>query len=155
MLTDDEIKHYNRDGYVTPNFRLPTYVIDDIGEAHTQGTGVRQKTAYSADWSNNSRSSVTTALLAFDTRYLTVARMPEIMDMVCQVIGEDVALWNSSFFAKPARVGTKTPWHQDGEYWPIEPLATLHHMDRQRRGYTRKWLPAGHTRLAPYKEAGV
>ncbi|MCP4512865.1 MAG: phytanoyl-CoA dioxygenase family protein, partial [Fuerstiella sp.] len=29
-----------------------------------------------------------------------------------------------SFFAKPARVGTRTPWHQDGEYWPIEPLAT-------------------------------
>jgi ectoine hydroxylase-related dioxygenase (phytanoyl-CoA dioxygenase family) len=33
-------------------------------------------------------------------------------------------LWNCSFFAKPAKIGTKTPWHQDGEYWPIEPLAT-------------------------------
>jgi Phytanoyl-CoA dioxygenase (PhyH) len=44
--------------------------------------------------------------------------------VVSQVIGEDIALWNSSFFAKPARVGTKTPWHQDGEYWPIRPLAT-------------------------------
>jgi ectoine hydroxylase-related dioxygenase (phytanoyl-CoA dioxygenase family) len=62
--------------------------------------------------------------LAFDTWFLTVARMPEILDMVEQVLGEDIALWNSSFFAKPARVGTKTPWHQDGEYWPIRPLAT-------------------------------
>lgn len=44
--------------------------------------------------------------------------------MVAQLIGDDIALWNSSFFAKPASVGTKTPWHQDGEYWPIEPLAT-------------------------------
>lgn len=33
-------------------------------------------------------------------------------------------LWNSSFFAKPAKVGRRVPWHQDGEYWPIEPLAT-------------------------------
>ena len=40
------------------------------------------------------------------------------------MIGDDIALWNSSFFAKPARVGNKTPWHQDGEYWPIRPLAT-------------------------------
>jgi len=44
--------------------------------------------------------------------------------MVAQIIGEDIALWNSSFFAKPARVGSTTPWHQDGEYWPMRPLAT-------------------------------
>ena len=36
----------------------------------------------------------------------------------------DFALWNSSFFAKPAVNGQATPWHQDGEYWPIRPLAT-------------------------------
>ena len=29
-----------------------------------------------------------------------------------------------SFFAKPAYNGKKTPWHQDGQYWPINPLAT-------------------------------
>jgi len=40
------------------------------------------------------------------------------------VIGQDIALWNSSFFAKPAGNGKATPWHQDGEYWPIRPLAT-------------------------------
>jgi ectoine hydroxylase-related dioxygenase (phytanoyl-CoA dioxygenase family) len=113
MLTDDEIKHYERDGYVTPDFRLSANVIDDIGQAYSRL--VEQHSEF---------SDYCSALLAFDTWYLTVARRPEILDMVCQVIGEDVALWNSSFFAKPARVGTKTPWHQDGEYWPIEPLAT-------------------------------
>ena len=44
--------------------------------------------------------------------------------MVEQLIGPDIALWNSSFFAKPAKNGKATPWHQDGEYWPIRPLAT-------------------------------
>ena len=44
--------------------------------------------------------------------------------MVGQVIGPDFALWNSSFFAKPEHDGHATPWHQDGEYWPIRPLAT-------------------------------
>ena len=44
--------------------------------------------------------------------------------MVGQLIGPDIALWNMSFFAKPALNGKKTPMHQDGEYWPIVPLAT-------------------------------
>lgn len=39
-------------------------------------------------------------------------------------MGPDIILWNSSFFAKPAVNGKKTPWHQDGEYWPLRPLAT-------------------------------
>jgi ectoine hydroxylase-related dioxygenase (phytanoyl-CoA dioxygenase family) len=55
---------------------------------------------------------------------LNVARNPDILDMVAQVIGPNFALWNSSFFAKPAGNGKRTPWHQDGEYWPIRPLAT-------------------------------
>jgi ectoine hydroxylase-related dioxygenase (phytanoyl-CoA dioxygenase family) len=44
--------------------------------------------------------------------------------MVEQVLGSHFALWNSSFFAKPAVNGRATPWHQDGEYWPIRPVAT-------------------------------
>jgi len=44
--------------------------------------------------------------------------------MVGQILGPDFALWNSSLFAKPAADGKRTPWHQDGQYWPIRPLAT-------------------------------
>ena len=44
--------------------------------------------------------------------------------MVEELIGPDIALSNSSFFAKPAKKGSRTPWHQDGRYWPIRPLAT-------------------------------
>lgn len=113
MLTTDQIAHYHRDGYVTPDFRLDQSVIDDIRDAHDRL--IARYPEY---------SDYCSALLAYDTWFLTVARIPEILDMVAQVIGDDIALWNSSFFAKPARVGTKTPWHQDGEYWPIEPLAT-------------------------------
>jgi len=113
MLTPQQIEKYHADGYVTPDFRLPSDVIDGIREAHSRL--VAQHPEF---------SDYCSALLAYDTWYLTIARIPEILDMVCQLIGDDVALWNSSFFAKPAKVGSKTPWHQDGEYWPIAPLAT-------------------------------
>lgn len=113
MLSSEEITKYHEAGYVTPDFRLPTQVIQDIREAHDRLVA-----------RHSEFSDYCSALLAYDTWFLTVARRPEILDMVAQVIGEDIALWNCSFFAKPARVGTKTPWHQDGEYWPISPLAT-------------------------------
>jgi ectoine hydroxylase-related dioxygenase (phytanoyl-CoA dioxygenase family) len=113
MLTESQITKYQQDGYVTPDFRLPEDILEDIRLAHRR---LVERHPEFSDYCS--------ALLAYDTWYLTIARIPEILDMVAQVIGDDIALWNSSFFAKPARVGTKTPWHQDGEYWPIAPLAT-------------------------------
>ena len=113
MLTDSQIIQYRSDGFVTPDYRVPDSVLADIRDAHS-----RLVTRHPEF------SDYCSALLAYDTWYLTVARIPEILDMVAQVIGDNIALWNCSFFAKPAKVGTKTPWHQDGEYWPIEPLAT-------------------------------
>jgi len=49
---------------------------------------------------------------------------PFILDLVEQVIGPDIVLWGSQVFCKPAHTGREIPWHQDGEYWPIRPLAT-------------------------------
>ncbi|MDB4679298.1 phytanoyl-CoA dioxygenase family protein, partial [Rhodopirellula sp.] len=113
MLTRSEIEQYNRDGYVSPDFCLDEATLDQIREAHSRLVSHHPEF-----------SDYCSALLAYDTWFLSVARRPEILDMVEQVIGSDFALWNCSFFAKPAKVGTRTPWHQDGEYWPIEPLAT-------------------------------
>jgi len=113
MLTPEEIHRYETDGYVIPDFRLGEGVIEDIRATHAR------LLARHPEFSDYCPS-----VLAFDTGFLNFGRMPAILDMVEQLIGPDFALWNSSFFAKPARVGTRTPWHQDGEYWPIRPLAT-------------------------------
>ena len=113
MLTPDEISRYETDGYVIPDFRLDEDTIEEIRGLH--GRLLARHPEF---------TDYCPAVLAFDTGFLNIARTPAILDMVEQLIGPDFALWNSSFFAKPARVGTKTPWHQDGEYWPIRPLAT-------------------------------
>ena len=113
MLTAQEIRQYRANGYVVPDFRLPAEAVEEISDAHGR---LLAKHPQFADYCP--------AVLAFDAGFLNIARMPAILDQVEQLIGPDFALWNSSFFAKPPRVGTKTPWHQDGEYWPIRPLAT-------------------------------
>ncbi len=47
-----------------------------------------------------------------------------IVDMVEQLIGPDIVLWACQIFGKRAKDGLEIPWHQDGAYWPIRPLAT-------------------------------
>ena len=113
MLTEREISHYIDSGYVIPDFRLAADTLAEISFYHDH---LIEKHPEFSDYCP--------AVLCYETAFLKFARIPEILDMVEQLIGPDFALWNSSFFAKPAKIGSKTPWHQDGEYWPVRPLAT-------------------------------
>ena len=113
MLSDSQLDIYAQDGYVVPEYRVPVEMLEDIKSRHSRL--VETKPEY-ADYCP--------ALLDHDLGFAEYCQQPEILDMVEQIIGPDFALWNTSFFAKPAFKGTTTPWHQDGEYWPIRPLAT-------------------------------
>jgi hypothetical protein len=113
VLSETQIETYHERGYVIPAFRLSQAVVDDLRADHARL--VERNPAFRNYCPN---------LLAYDLRFLEIARMREILEMVGQVLGPDFALWNSSLFAKPAGDGQRTPWHQDGQYWPIRPLAT-------------------------------
>ena len=113
MLTEREIDRYHNSGYVVPDFQLEVNTLEEIGFYHDH---LIEKHPEFSDYCP--------AVLCYETAFLKFARIPEILDMVEQLIGPNFALWNSSFFAKPAKFGSKTPWHQDGEYWPVRPLAT-------------------------------
>jgi ectoine hydroxylase-related dioxygenase (phytanoyl-CoA dioxygenase family) len=56
--------------------------------------------------------------------FLDLARDPELVELVSDAIGEDVILWGCQVFCKPRGDWLETPFHQDGHYWPIRPLAT-------------------------------
>jgi len=113
MLTDTQINTYETDGIVIPDFRFPETILADIRDRYSK---LIEKHPEYIDFCP--------AMLDKDPGFQEYADMPEILDMVEQIIGPDFALWNMSFFAKPALRGSTTPWHQDGEYWPIRPLAT-------------------------------
>jgi len=113
MLNEAQLAQYHEDGFIIPEFRLDAETLAMIRADHDRL--VARHPEY-ADYCPN--------VLAYDLAFLNHARIPEILTMVEQLIGPDFALWNSSFFAKPAQIGRETPWHQDGEYWPIRPVAT-------------------------------
>ncbi len=45
---------------------------------------------------------------------------PEIVGRVRSLIGDDIVVWATYFFSKEPG-GKEIPWHQDANFWPIEP----------------------------------
>jgi hypothetical protein len=127
-LSKDEIDTYRRDGLVIPaDYRVPPATLERIDQLYQE---LLRKNADNPDFSADfilgpHLDASGTYGIKGDPEWLEFARIPEILDMVEQLIGPDLILWGVTIFGKPARVGKATPWHQDGDYYPIEPLETL------------------------------
>lgn len=52
-----------------------------------------------------------------DERLLDFLLADEVLDVVEQLIGPNIALWSSHFISKDPFVGRATPWHEDSAYW--------------------------------------
>jgi len=113
MLDKAQINKYYEDGFVIPDFQMPEKDLLAIEKLHKNLIKEFPKFV-----------NYCPAILQYDKNFLKFCLNKNILDMVGQLIGNNFALWNSSFFAKPAHNGHATPWHQDGQYWPIRPLAT-------------------------------
>ena len=57
----------------------------------------------------------------YEPLFMDFARKGQLVDVVKSIFGEPVRLYGSQVFAKPARVGTAVPPHQDMAYWPFSP----------------------------------
>jgi non-heme Fe2+,alpha-ketoglutarate-dependent halogenase len=51
-----------------------------------------------------------------------VCSAPALLEIVEGLLGKDFYLWGSQFFAKSPHSSSTVAWHQDGYYWPLEPL---------------------------------
>jgi len=126
-LSAREIAQYRSEGWVVPGFRLPAgqvaAMVDALETLLRQNPGVRPEKLVSAHIEGNATGDNGEGVRG-SRAFLDLARDPEIVELVSGVLGEDVILWGCHVFCKPAIEGYETPWHQDGHYWPIRPLAT-------------------------------
>ena len=53
--------------------------------------------------------------------FLEHARNANILDVVEELMGPDIVLYNTQVIFKPPFYGADVPWHQDSAYWPIDP----------------------------------
>lgn len=68
-----------------------------------------------------------------------------LLDVAEAFIGLNIALYGAHFICKPPEDGKAVAWHQDGAYWPLEPMEVVTLWHRVEPG---KRLPASDSRYA-------
>jgi len=61
----------------------------------------------------------------YNPYFLQVAKNPKLISVLGEILGNPLRLYGSQVFAKPARVGTVVPSHQDMPYWPFAPYELI------------------------------
>jgi hypothetical protein len=122
-LSAADMRTYRRDGLVRPELAFARSELSDI-RALLDAT-------LAATTDKRPESIVCPHIAAMNNLssdlangWLQLCALPRLLDLVEQAIGPDIVLWGSQIFCKPAGTGMAVPWHQDGHFWPIRPLAT-------------------------------
>jgi non-heme Fe2+,alpha-ketoglutarate-dependent halogenase len=111
-LTQDQISQFRRDGFLFPIRVMPT----------EEAAGMRQRLeAVEAE-----RGSLTGKFRSLKTHLLitwldALVRRPEILDPIESLIGPDILCWSTAILIKEPGDGTHVSWHQDLQYWGLEP----------------------------------
>lgn len=61
----------------------------------------------------------------YDENLLKVCSNSTILDAVEQFIGPNIVLFASHIICKAKGDGLAVPWHQDGIFWPLEPMEVI------------------------------
>jgi ectoine hydroxylase-related dioxygenase (phytanoyl-CoA dioxygenase family) len=115
-LNADETRRFHVDGYLGP------FDLLSPDEMH----GVNERLHANVFQTDGPNPGDRTHCRHLDTRlvYDLVAH-PAVVRRIASLFGEDVMCWTSGFFIKQPGKGLETPWHQDINYWPLEPQVNL------------------------------
>jgi hypothetical protein len=123
VLTSEELATYRKEGLVIPRYRIAAERLARMRASFERllktNPDVRPEMLLGVHIENGYAGGV-----RGHSDFLEYALDPDILDLVEQVIGPDIVLWGTQIICKPGGDGMEVPWHQDGEYWPIRPLAT-------------------------------
>jgi phytanoyl-CoA hydroxylase len=61
-------------------------------------------------------------LMTDDPFWVRLVGDDRLLDVAQQFVGPDIALFASHYIAKPPFDGQPVLWHQDGSFWPLEPM---------------------------------
>ena len=115
-LTQDQIDRYRQDGYVTP---VPAISAERAGALKSRYDALRALGETEATATLRSKPH-----LGLPWLYDLVLD-PAVTEPVSAILGPNLLAWGSSFFAKPAGDPGYVTWHQDANYWGLEPHEVL------------------------------
>lgn len=112
----DAIAAYDEQGYVI--FRN---VLDP---------GLIQETSNHIDWLMERNPGLRPEqlhhwLMKDDAFWVRLISDPRMLDVAQLFVGPNIALFASHYISKPPFDGQPVLWHQDGSYWPLEPMEVV------------------------------
>jgi phytanoyl-CoA hydroxylase len=60
-----------------------------------------------------------------DPFWIRLVSDDRLLDIAESFIGPDIALFATHYICKPPRTGQAVLWHQDGAFWPLEPMRVV------------------------------
>lgn len=112
----EKVSDYDEDGYT-----IVRDVIDDdlVAEARDHVEWLREQHP------DKRPEQLGADLMGDDPFWVRLVSDERILDVVEEVLGPDLALFASHYIAKPPQNGKSVVWHQDGAYWPLEPMEVV------------------------------
>ena len=145
-LTREEMMHFRTQGYLGP------YPLCSAAEMVALRPAIEQVLETDPPGSKNRVHN-----RHLDSRVIyDLATHPEILNRMVNLYGADLLLWRTNFFVKYK--GTRAiPWHQDFNYWPLEPpiiVSAWIAIDAStKENGNLQLIPGSHRKIIPHVKA--
>lgn len=110
------LRRYDRDGYVIFRRVIDPGLINEA-DGHVRWLLERHP--------GRTGEELSTELVARDPFWVRLVSDDRLLDIAETFIGRDIALFASQYISKPPFSGKRVPWHQDGAFWPLDPMAVV------------------------------
>ncbi len=115
-LTSEQVERYRHDGFVSP---IAVLSAERVGILRQQYDRFRERLGSEADTVFRTKPHLVLPWL-YD-----LVQDPAITGPASALLGSDLLVWGSSFFSKSAGDPSFVSWHQDANYWGLEPHEVL------------------------------
>ena len=107
-------EQYGRNGYIISNGVVDANIVE-YAERHVRWT-IEQHPGETYEEIHKR------PLWLDDPFYLYLARMPGLIELAETLVGPDLSLFATGYIIKEPGNSAAVLWHQDGSYWPLEPM---------------------------------
>jgi len=115
-LRDNEISLYKNKGYIKG---LPVFSEKGVKDLQKLFLELRERLPQDIDINK------TNMWHKASKKFYDLAHTPAILDYVEDLLGPNFYLWGGQFFYKAAKSESIVPWHQDSQYWPLNPSKSV------------------------------
>jgi ectoine hydroxylase-related dioxygenase (phytanoyl-CoA dioxygenase family) len=117
MVTRENVEQYRREGYTLVPELLSQREMDEIQAVLDPFIDDQVRLGRRPEHLDHPH--------IWNYRILQICKHPKILDAFEQFLGSNIALFATHVICKAKGDGLAVPWHQDGSYWPLEPMDVI------------------------------